>query len=124
VNVVDSSGWLEYLADGPNAGFFAPAIERVHDLVVPTLAVFEVFKRVLQQRDESHALQAVALMHQGQLADLTASLAIDAARLSCSARLPMADSVMLATAHAYGATFWTQDADFAGMPGVRFRPVG
>jgi predicted nucleic acid-binding protein len=121
VNVVDSSGWLEYLADGPNAGFFAPAIERTADLVVPTLSLFEVFKRVLQQRDESQALQAIALMHQGRLIDLTAPLAIDAARLSRSARLPMADSIMLATARACGATFWTQDADFADMPGIRYR---
>ena len=121
MNVVDSSGWLEFLADGPNAGFFASAIERTADLVVPTLSIFEVFKRVLQQRDESQALQAVALMHQGLLADLTAPLAIDAARLSRSAKLPMADSIMLATARAYGATLWTQDGDFEGMPGVRFR---
>lgn len=121
MNVVDSSGWLEYLADGPNAGFFAPAIERTTDLVVPTLSLFEVFKRVLQQRDESQALQAVALMHQGHLVDLTAPLAIDAARLSRSASLPMADSIMLATARAHGATFWTQDANFDGMPGVRYR---
>ena len=121
MNVVDSSGWLEYLADGPNASFFAPAIERTADLVVPTLSLFEVFKRVLQQRDESQALQAVALMHQGHLVDLTAPLAIDAARLSRSARLPMADSIMFATARAYGAAFWTQDADFEDIPGVRYR---
>lgn len=121
MNVVDSSGWLEFLADGPNSGFFAPAIERTADLVVPTLSIFEVFKRVLLQRDESAALQAVALMHQGRLADLTAPLAVDAARLSRSSRLPMADSIMLATARAYGATLWTQDADFDGMPGVRYK---
>jgi predicted nucleic acid-binding protein len=124
VNVVDSSGWLEFLSDGPNAGYFAPAIERTSDLVVPTLSIFEVFKRILQQRDESQALQAVALMHQGRLADLTAPLAMNAARLSRSARLPMADSIMLATARAYGATFWTQDADFAQLPGVRYRAAG
>jgi predicted nucleic acid-binding protein len=121
VNVVDSSGWLEYLADGPNAGFFAPAIERTAALVVPTLSIFEVFKRILQQLDESQALQAIALMHQGRLVDLTAPLAIDAAGLSRSARLPMADSIMLATAQAHGATFWTQDADFEGMANIRYR---
>jgi predicted nucleic acid-binding protein len=124
VKVVDSSGWLEYLADGPNAGFFAPAIERTADLLVPTLSVFEVFRRVMQQRDESTALQAVALMHQGRLADLTARLALNAARLSLGARSPMADSIMLATARAYGATLWTQDADFDGMQGVRYRAAG
>lgn len=123
MNVVDSSGWLEYLADGPNAAFFAPAIERSVDLLVPTLSIFEVFKRVRGQRDESSALQAIALMHQGQLVDLTAPLALDAARLSRSAGLPMADSIMLATARIHGATFWTQDADFKGLPDVRFKPA-
>jgi predicted nucleic acid-binding protein len=121
VNVVDSSGWLEYLADGPNAAFFAPAIERSADLLVPTLSIFEVFKRVLVQREESQALQSIALMHQGHVIDLTASLALDAARLSRSARLPMADSIMLATARAHGATLWTQDSDFEGLPDVRFQ---
>ena len=121
MNVVDSSGWLEYLADGPNASFFAPAIERSADLLVPTLSIFEVFKRVLGQRDESQALQSIALMHQGQVVELTASLALDAARLSRSARLPMTDSIMLATARAHGATLWTQDSDFEGLPDVRFR---
>lgn len=120
MNVVDSSGWLEYLADGPNARFFAPAIERPVELVVPTISIFEVFKRVLAQRDESLALQAVALMHQGRIADLTAALALDAARLSRRSTLPMADSIMLATARAFGAILWTQDADFEGIDGVRF----
>ncbi len=121
MNVVDSSGWLEYLADGPNASFFAPAIERSGELLVPTLSIFEVFKRVLGQCDESQALQSIALMHQGQVVELTASLALDAARLSRSARLPMADSIMLATARAHGATFWTQDSDFEGLPDVCFQ---
>ena len=88
---------------------------------MPTLSIFEVFKRVLGQRDESQALQSIALMHQGQVVELTASLALDAARLSRSARLPMADSIMLATARAHGATLWTQDSDFEGLPDVRFR---
>lgn len=123
MNVVDSSGWLEYLADGPNAAFFAPAIERSVDLLVPTLSICEVFERVRGQRDESSALQAIALMHQGQLVDLTAPLALDAARLSRSAGLPMADSIMLATTRAHGATLWTQDADFKGLPDVRFKPA-
>ena len=121
MNVVDSSGWLEYLADGPNAAFFAPAIERSADLLVPTLSIFEVFKRVLGQRDESQALQSIALMHQGHVIDLTASLALDATRLSRSARLPMTDSIMLATARAHGATLWTQDSGFEGLPDVRFQ---
>jgi predicted nucleic acid-binding protein len=121
MNVVDSSGWLEYLAGGPNATFFAPAVEATADLLVPTLSIFEVFKRVLGQRDESLALQAIALMYQGRIVELSAPLAIDAARLSRREALPMADSIMLATSRAFGATLWTQDADFAAIPDVRYR---
>ena len=123
MNVVDSSGWLEYLAGGPNATFFAPAVEATADLIVPTLSIFEVFKRVLGQRDESLALQAIALMYQGRIVELSAPLAIDAARLSRREALPMADSIMLATARAFGATLWTQDADFEAIPDVRYRPA-
>ena len=121
MNVVDSSGWLEYLAGGPNATFFAPAVEATADLLVPTLSIFEVFKRVLGQRDESLALQAIALMYQGRIVELSAPLAIAAARLSRREALPMADSIMLATSRAFGATLWTQDADFAAIPDVRYR---
>ncbi len=120
MNVVDSSGWLEYFASGKNAAFFSRAVEDTSALIVPTLSLFEVFKRVLQQRDEPAALQAVALMHQGRVVELDATLALGAARLSVAERLPLADSVMLATARAFGATLWTQDADFEGRDGVRF----
>lgn len=120
MNVVDSSGWLEYFANGPNAAFFAPAIEATRELLVPTLSLYEVFKRVLQQRDEGQALQAVALMQQGQIVDLTAAIALSAAKASIARRLPMADSIMLATAQTHGATFWTQDADFDAVDGVKY----
>lgn len=120
MNVVDSSGWLEYFADGPNAGFFTPAIEKPPDLVVPTISLYEVFKRVLQQRDHGAALQAVAVMRQGSVVELTETLALAAARLSVLHGLPMADSIMLATAQASDATLWTQDGDFEGVPGVRY----
>lgn len=120
MNVVDSSGWLEYFADGPNAGFFAPAIEDRDALVVPTISLYEVFKRVVQQADEAAALQAVAVMQQGSVIDLTSDLAVRAAALGSGTGLPMADSIMLATARAAGATLWTQDADFEGIDGVRF----
>jgi predicted nucleic acid-binding protein len=120
VNVVDSSGWLEYLADGPNSDFFAKAIIRTADLVVPTLSLYEVFKRVLQQRDEDDALQAVALMQQGTIVELTAPLALSAARISFNEKIPMADSIILATARAYGATLWSQDSDFENIAEVRY----
>jgi len=120
VNLVDSSGWLEYFADGPNASFFAPAIMATDELIVPTLGIYEVFKRVLQQSSEGQALQAVALMQQGRVVELTAALALSAAIISTELRLPMADSIMLATARSLDAVFWTQDADFAQISGVRF----
>jgi toxin FitB len=120
VNVVDSSGWLEYFADGPNADFFASGIETVPELVVPSISIYEVFKRVLQQRGEGEALQAVAVMQQGLVVDLDASLALRAARISVNSGLPMADSVILATARAHNATLWTQGSDFASMEDVRY----
>lgn len=120
MNVVDSSGWLEYFADGTNADFFSEAIESTADLIVPVATLYEVFKRVLLQRGEGNALQAIALMQQGRIVDLTASLALAGARLSTENRLPMADSLILATARAHDAVLWTQDSDFEDMPGVRF----
>ena len=121
MNLVDSSAWLEYFADGPNAGFFAPAIERTRDLLVPTIVVFEVYKRVLQQRHERAALEAVSVLQHGQLIELTASLAIAAAQISHHEKLPMADSIILATARAQNATIWTQDSDLKEMDRVKYR---
>jgi predicted nucleic acid-binding protein len=120
MNVVDSCGWLEYLADGPNAGFFAAAIENLAELIVPSLSVYEVVKRVLQQRNEGDALSVVATMQQGQVVNLDTTIALNAARMSVELRLPMADSVILATARAHEATLWTQDADLKGLAGVEY----
>ena len=121
MNLVDSSAWLEYFASGPNADFFAPAIEKTSELIVPTIVIFEVFKRVLQQRNTRAALEAVAILRQGRSVDLTANLAIAAANLSHREKLPMADSIIIATARAEDAVIWTQDADFEDLPGVKFR---
>jgi predicted nucleic acid-binding protein len=118
--VVDSCGWLEYFANGPGADFFAPAIEAPEELLVPTLTLFEVFKRILRQRTEADALRAIALMRQGSVQELTETLALGAARLSAELKLPLADSVILHTARAYGAVLWTQDAHFANIPDVRY----
>jgi predicted nucleic acid-binding protein len=120
MNVVDSSGWLEYFANGPNAGFFSAPIENSADLIVPTISLFEVFKRVLQQTGETEALRAIAFMHSGQVVDLSTPLALHAAKLSLDLKIPMADSIMLATAREYDAILWTQDTDFEGLDGVRF----
>jgi toxin FitB len=121
VNVVDSSGWLEYWSEGPNAAFFAPAVEDVERLLVPTIALYEVFKRVLLQRGEAAALSVAAQMKEGRLVELTEPIALQAAMTSASLRLPMADAIMLTTARRHEATLWTQDADFEGIDGVQFR---
>ena len=120
MNLVDSSGWLEYFADGPNAKFFAPSIEATADLIVPTISLYEVFKRVLQQRGEGSALQAIALMQQGRVIELTTAIALAAAHISAEYAIPMADSIILATARSHEATLWTQDADFADIAGVKY----
>ena len=124
MNVVDSSGWLEYFADGANADFFAPAIENVAELVVPSISLYEVFKRVLQQRGEGDALQAIAVMAQGQVVELDMRTALEAARLSHNQKLRMADSIILATARLHEAMLWTQDADFKGIEGVEYVTMG
>jgi predicted nucleic acid-binding protein len=120
MNIVDSSGWLEFFADGPNAAFFAPPIHRPAELLVPTVSIYEVFKRILQQKEETDALRAVAAMQQGSVMPLDEGLALSAARLSLEAKLPMADSIMLAAARTTRSTLWTQDKDFEGVEGVRY----
>ena len=121
MNVIDSSAWLEYFADGPNAGFFAPAIEADEELIVPSIVLLEVFKRILQQRSEGEALQAAATLQHGKVVDLDGALALSAAKIGVTTRLPLADSIILATARRFDATVWTQDADFDGLPGVKYR---
>lgn len=122
MNLVDSSAWLEYLADGPGAGLFETAITKTQDLLVPVICLYEVFKRVLQQRDEHTALRAIALMQQGRVVDLDADIALRAAKNSIEYKLPMADAIILATARAYEAVIWTQDADFRNIEGVKYFP--
>jgi predicted nucleic acid-binding protein len=120
VNLVDSSAWLEYFADGPNAGFFEAAITRKAELLVPTIVIFEVCKRVLQQRSEEEALRAVSILHAGTVVPLSGELAVRAAGVSHELKLPMADSIIFATAQTHDAVIWTQDADFRDLPRVKF----
>ncbi|MFA5204682.1 MAG: type II toxin-antitoxin system VapC family toxin [Lentisphaeria bacterium] len=122
MNVVDSSAWLEYFADGPQARHVAAAVKATDDLVVPTVTLYEVFKVVLRETSEHDALQAVAALRKGLVVDLTPTLALAAGQLSLRHALPMADAIILATAQAYGATLWTLDAHFKGLPGVRYAP--
>ena len=120
MNVVDSSGWLEYFSKGKNGEFFAPAIKDSTQLLVPTISIYEVYKRIVLQRDEEEALSAVGWMSIGLVADLTQEIALTAADLSVEYKLPMADSIIFATARANNATFWTQDEHFKDLPDVRY----
>ncbi len=121
MNVVDSSGWLAYFAGEADASFFAAAIEDIPKLIVPSITLYEVYKRVLQQRGEDNALQAIAAMMQGRVIDLNSNIALAAARLGIECKLPLADSIVLMTAQLHEAILWTQDADFEGIAGVRYR---
>ena len=121
MNVVDSSGWIEYLAGGPNADFFREPIEDDDTLLVPALGLFEVYRHLLRHLGREDALNVVAAMRRGTVIDLDDRLALDAAELSVTTKLALADSVMLATARSHGAEFWTQDADFEGLDGVRLK---
>jgi len=122
MNVVDSSAWLEYFADGPNADLFSAPLQDIDNLIVPSICIYEVFKTVLRQRGEDAALQAAALMRQGTTVDFTAGLALQAAKISLDRKIPMADSIILATAREHEAIVWTQDQDFKGIEGVKYFP--
>ena len=120
MNLVDSSGWLEYFADGKNAEFFAPPIQDIKNLTVSTINLYEVFKKILEQKDENGALQAIAVMQQARVIDFNSTLALSSAGLSYELKLPMAESIILATARSLKATLWTQDLHFANLPDVKY----
>ena len=120
MNLVDSSGWLEYFADGKNADFFAPPIQDTTKLAVSTINIYEVFKKILEQKDENGALEAIAVMQQARVIDFNSTLALSSAGLSYELKLSMADSIILATARSLKATLWTQDLHFANLPDVKY----
>jgi predicted nucleic acid-binding protein len=120
MNVVDSSGWVEYFANGSNANFFTPPVQDVENLLVPAICIYEVFKRLTLDMGEENALQAVGIMSYGRVIELDRKVAIDAAQLSLELKLAMADSIILATAREYDAVLWTQDAHFKGLDGVKY----
>ena len=120
MNLVDSSGWLEYFADSKNANFFSKTIEDTTNLIVSAINIYEVFKKILKERDEHSALVAISVMQQATIKDVDFNISILAAKLSIDHKIPMADSLILATAKLYKATLWTQDSDFKDMPEVHF----
>lgn len=121
MNLVDTSGWIEFLFEGPNAEMFSPLIEDTGKLLVPVICLYEVFKKINAIADEAKALQAVAQMKQGRVVDVTEDIALRAALISLKHGLPMADSLILSVAWSERATLWTQDEHFAGLPGVEYR---
>jgi predicted nucleic acid-binding protein len=122
MNIVDSSGWLAYFADEPNAKHFLLPLSDSDLLVVPVITIYEVFKVILRESGENDALQAVVAMQKGKVVDLSAQLAIAASRLSIEHQLPMADSIILATAKEFKAIIWTQDSDFKNISKVKYFP--
>ncbi|MEW6320537.1 MAG: type II toxin-antitoxin system VapC family toxin [Acidobacteriota bacterium] len=123
MNLVDSSAWLEYFADGPNAAAFAPVVQDGVRLVVPTIVLLEVRRRLLQQYQRERLIdEALASMRRGRVVPLDFPIAMQAAELGVRFKLPMADSIVLATARAWTAVVWTQDADFDGLDSVRYLP--
>ena len=122
MNIVDSSGWLAFFADEPNAKHFLLPLKDTASLVVPAVTIYEVFKVVIRESNENNALQAAVAMQKGKVIDLTANLAIEASKLSLQHGLPMADSIIIATAQVFNATIWTQDSDFKSISAVNYFP--
>ena len=121
MNLVDTSGWLEYFFGGVNAAFFAPSIEDTNEMIVPVICLYEVFKKVNLVADQAHALQAIAQMKQGRIVELTEDIALSAALISLKHKLPMADAMIYATVQSHGAVLWTQDDHFRNLPGVHYK---
>ena len=122
MNVVDSSAWLEYFAGTEYADNFSRAIENTSHLIVPVIIIYEVFKRIVSQRDENSALIAIAHMQQGKVVDVDSAIALNAAKISLEYKIPMAGSLVLSTAKQFNAALWTQDEHFAGIAGVKYFP--
>ncbi|MGD0752579.1 MAG: type II toxin-antitoxin system VapC family toxin [Anaerolineales bacterium] len=120
MNVVDSSGWVEYFTKGETAEFFIPPIQDLENLLVPSICIYEVFKRLIKDMGDESALQAVGIMSYGREVGLDRKIAIDAAQISLDLKLAMADSIILATARTHAATLWTQDAHFKDIKGVKY----
>jgi toxin FitB len=120
MNVVDSSGWLEYFTAGQNAVFFKEALEDKDHLIVPVICLYEVFKLTLLHKGEEDALQIAGMMSIGLSVEVNREIALSAAQLSISYKIPMADSLILSTARLFEATLWTQDEHFKSISGVKY----
>ena len=122
MNVVDTSGWLDYFAGGRNSKKFSAPIKAIDKLVVPTICIYELSKIILRESDENHLLQALAAIQKGEVVALTPLISTAAARVSVKYKLPMAGSIIYTTARQFNATVWTQDIDFKGLPNANYLP--
>ena len=122
MNLVDSSGWIEYLQDTSRADLFADAIEDRNTLLVPTIALFEVHKVLSRRLPAALVERCLNVMRLGRVLDFTDARAIAAAQIAARHQLAMADAAMYSMAQEFGATFWTQDADYQGLVGVNYFP--
>ena len=124
MRVVDSSGWLEFLTDGPLAARYASYLEELDDVLTPTVVVFEVYKWIKRERSEEEALIAAAQIEKTRIVPLTTTVALTAADLGLEHRLAMADSIVYSTALLHQAELVTSDRDFASLPGVEYVAQG
>jgi len=122
LNVVDSSGWIEFFTAGRNGPRFREVIAAQEHLIVPTIALYEVCKVLSRKLDTPLVAACLDVMRMGQIVDLTDNRAIAAAKASRAHGLALADAAMYSIAQEHGATFWTQDVDYEGLPGVRYLP--
>ena len=120
MNVVDTSGWLEYFAETKNAVNYEKAINETDRLIVPAIVLYDVFKKVSMEYDENRALVAIAHMKLGRVVAIDETIAINGARISMEKKIPMADSLIYATAEMFGAMVYTQDEHFSKLPNVRY----
>ncbi|GMU97477.1 MAG: hypothetical protein AMXMBFR51_02160 [Ignavibacteriota bacterium] len=120
MNLLDSSAWMEYFADGKNAKHFEPIIQDLKNLVESVINVSEVYKKISQHRDENSAIQAIAVMQQAEVLEITSQIAIEGSKISIQNKIPMADSLIIASARSVGAKIWTQDYDFKELDNVMF----
>jgi len=120
MNVVDSSGWIEFFHAGVNGPKFKPVIEQRDTLLVPTIALYEVYKVLRRKLSADVVTQCLDVMRLGRVLDITDRRAVAAANVAQRHRLAMADAMMYSLALEFGATFWTQDVDYQGLPGVNY----
>jgi predicted nucleic acid-binding protein len=120
MNLVDSSGWLEYITNGNQARIFTPIIQNYDELIVSVINKYEVYKKLCLEFNPKKASNTMGVLYYGRLVEVTEEIALTAAELSIEYHIPMADSLLLATAKTMDATFWTLDAHFKNIPGVKY----